>query len=350
MNDYNSIEDFLQDSSFKNWVIHRDPKGEAYWENWIKEHPDKKDKLLQARMILQELDRPGSDWDNARQKSLFSEISRRINDNEKHRINYPSYYSGSVFWSRAAIVTFLMLASIVAFWTIQPKLPEDSVSMAAEEVWITKANPKGQKSKIHLPDGSTITINADSEIRFKNSFGKINRDIFLSGESFFEVAPDSLIPFRVFTGELTTTALGTSFNINSYDQKEIQIQLATGKVKVENEAEGEQVLYLLPGEEVCLDRDSNKMKTKKFDLKKAFLWKEGTLLFEKASFSEFTLALERWYGVEIEVEQPPFPGFQISGEFSDTYLSNILESIGYAYGFDYRINHKTVKINFNQNR
>lgn len=118
--------------------------------------------------------------------------------------------------------------------------------------WITKSNPKGQKSKIHLPDGSTVILNAESQIRFKNDFGKADRDIF-KWRIVFEVAQDSLLPFRVFSGELVTTALGTSFNINSYDKNRVNVQLATGQVKVFKEELESESLLLQPGEEVIME-------------------------------------------------------------------------------------------------
>lgn len=211
--------------------------------------------------------------------------------------------------------------------------------------WITKSNPKGQKSKIHLPDGSTVILNAESQIRFKNDFGKADRDIFLNGESFFEVAQDSLLPFRVFSGELVTTALGTSFNINSYDKNRVNVQLATGQVKVFKEELESESLLLQPGEEVIME-GHGPMRKRNFDRQTAFLWKDGTLKFTDVSFSEFKITLERWYGVEIRFKGTPSSTIAISGEFKDKYLSNVLESLGFAYGFDFEIAQKKVTITF----
>jgi ferric-dicitrate binding protein FerR (iron transport regulator) len=211
--------------------------------------------------------------------------------------------------------------------------------------WVTKFNPKGQKSKIHLPDGSTVIMNADSEIKFKTDFGVTNREIFMTGESFFEVAPDSLMPFRVFSEELVTTALGTSFNIDSYDPEHIRVQLATGKVEISGNRIVNEKVLLEPGEELRT-MGGQTFRKGKFDPSKAFLWKLGILLFNDASLSAFQVTLERWYGVEIEVVNAPEQSPKISGEFKDTYLSNVLEAVGYAYGFEYKIDQKKVKLVF----
>lgn len=352
MKTYHQIEEFLEDKSFKEWVLKDDPIQQAYWKNWQVENPDKVEMLSQAKTILLELDSPGSRWEEKRQKLLFSKIKEQINS-ESRNIPVPiysSYRSTAEKWTRAAIVTFLLAASFVAVLTVNISEQGDinPVSpMEKKEEWITKSNPRGQKSTIHLPDGSTVILNSESEIRFNSNFGQDQRDIFLKGESFFEVASDSLLPFRVFSGELVTIALGTSFNINSYDKGKEQVQLATGKVKVFKEANEDQSCYLKPGEEVRLGTDS-KINKRKFDLNKAFLWKEGVLLFEQTPFPEVVIALERWYAVEIEVNNKPFQEKRISGEFKDTYLSDVLESLGYAYGFDYKIKNKEVVINFTQ--
>src|SRR5690606_21518010 len=130
---------------------------------------------------------------------------------------------------------------------------EDLVVEEMTEEWTTKSNPIGQKSIIQLADGSKVVLNADSELKFLDNFGQGHREIYLKGEAFFEVALDSLRPFTVYSGESVTMALGTSFNINSYDNKKVQIQLATGKVKVIHEDKEKEPVYLDPGEEVIVE-------------------------------------------------------------------------------------------------
>jgi ferric-dicitrate binding protein FerR (iron transport regulator) len=352
MKSYHHIEDLLNDKSFRDWVLNDDPVQDSQWQKWQAENPDKGKILLQAKIILLELDSPGRDWGGQRQARLFSKIKKRINSKGKNipLPVYTAYHSKTEKWTRAAIVTFLLVGSFVAFLKLDFTGQRDMQHVALEEKkveWLIKSNPPGQKSTFHLPDGSTLVLNSGSEIRFQSDFGIDHRDIFLAGESFFEVAPDSLLPFRVFSGELVTIALGTSFNINTYNKGKEQVQLATGKVKVYKEKQEDQPYILTPGEEVVVGIDS-KISKRKFDLNKAFLWKEGVLLFEQTPFSEVVATLERWYAVEIEVKNNPFQEKKISGEFKDTYLSDVLESLGYTYGFDYKINNKEVVVIFNQ--
>lgn len=349
MKPHDTIEDFLQDRSFVGWVCDPDSPNSHYWSEMALDK-DKGLVLNQARLILQELHAAGEEWEEQDQLLVLSKI-HQILQHKKQRISEPTFenrtrksdHRRSI--SRVLFVAFVSLIVFLAVDVVR-KNGEPKVEIAENAPhWITKYNPRGQKSKIHLPDGSTIIINADSEIKYSSDFGVNNREIHLTGESFFEVAPDSLLPFRVFTGNIVTTALGTSFNIQSYTPDKVNVQLATGKVEVVNELDENQLIFLQPGEQVT-SIGSQKFIKGRFNPKKSFLWKSGVLLFDKVSLSEFILTLERWYGVDIDLKHTPGQELKISGEFKDTYLENVLESIGYAYGFNYRIDQKKVKLVF----
>lgn len=349
MKSYQHIEDFLSDSSFKQWVLKGDAAQRERWEQWQLDNPEKVPLLLQARIILLELDGPDVQWDEKRKRQVFAKISAKIETKGQETKSPPAYkrfHLPAEKWARVAIFTFLLAAAFVVFlqWEFWGAGSDPDVPKQPE--WVVKSNPPGQKSTVHLPDGSSLVLNSDSEVRFQRDFGKTQRDLYLIGESFFEVSPDSL-PFRVISGELVTEALGTAFNINAYGEETVQVQLASGEVKVYKEKEADQPVYLVPGEEVLMGADQILQK-KEFDLDKAFRWKEGILSFNQTPYSVLVLTLERWYGVQIRTRNPPAGQILISGEFRDTYLASVLESLGYAYGFTYKINNKEVEIIFHQ--
>lgn len=350
MKTYDQIEEFFNDKSFRDWVLNDSPVEREFWQRWQAANPDKEEVLLQAKTILLELDADGSNWEEKRKSRLFSKIKKRI-DSKGKGDSIPRYANRSPveMWVRVGVFVFLIAVSSISFWVSFSE--EETVPVVSALEWITKSNPRGQKSTIHLPDGSTVVLNSESTVRYKPDFGQTHRDVFLQGESFFEVASDSLFPFRVFSGELVTVALGTSFNINSYEAGRVQVQLATGKVRVFSGGREEEQVFLDPGEEVLL-MEGHSLRKKKFNLQRAFLWKEGILFFEKTPFSEVVVDLERWYGVDIKIKNGvggQVAERRVSAEFDNVYLGDLLESLGYAYGFDYRISGKEIMIMFEQN-
>lgn len=351
MKSYNQLEDFLEDKSFKQWVLYNDPVQQAYWLKWLGMNPSHVELVSQAQTILLELNSLGTNWDLERQEKLLLKISQKAQlAKSKDRKPYPSYVPyGAATSKRVEVVIAICLAIFFITTLLQAFIAteqaESTTSDDKKEEWTIKASPKGQKTIVQLADGSKVIMNAESEIKYRNDYAQAHRVIYLEGEAFFEVAPDSVLPFKVFSGELVTTALGTSFNINSYNSMQVQVQLATGKVKVFHEDNASEPVYLNPGEEVVVDA-AHKLIKAEFDLNNAFLWKNGVLRFDKTPFKNAVSELERWYGVEIGIVQRPGTDFTISGEFKNTYLSSVLESLGYAYSFDYSINNKEVTIYF----
>lgn len=351
---YEKIEDFLEDTSFKQWVLKEDGVQDKFWQEWIASNPSKVELLSQAKTILLELDVSTSNWTKKGKENTYLAIQERIDiSDEKRRSTKVYTYTPDTVEIQNRIRLILSLSLIVlfsfalfyVFVTEEKKEAISVVSQASE--WIIKSNPKGQKSTLQLADGSNVVLNAESELRFKSGFGQLHRDLFLSGEAFFEVASDSM-PFRVHSGDLITTALGTSFNINSYQDDWVQVQLATGMVRVINIAKDNQSVELIPGEEAVIGENSE-LKKGKFDLAKAFFWKDGVLVFNNTPFQEVVRSLERWYAAEIEIKNATPKNLKISAEFKkNTYLKDVLESLSYAYNFDFSIKNKAVKIQFNK--
>ncbi|WP_186756179.1 FecR family protein [Echinicola salinicaeni] len=343
MKSYSKIEDLLFDQSFKNWVFENEPADNLYWPKWIAACEGNYKLYKQAKLILIALSNQGKDMDDSIQRKLFDRIENSIQPQSKRMVANEQWKDGiwNYFWFRtAAILSFVLIASI-AFLNIYSNKDE---SIKEEIVTIIKSNPKGQKSKLYLPDGTTVYLNAESEIAYKDNFGKDHRDIDLKGEAFFEVAHDTILPFRIQSGEMVTVALGTSFNINAYQDKHPSVQLSTGKVRVYSLDSGIKDVFLLPGEEAVLK--STGLSKGSFNDLYALGWKDGILTFTQMRFSEVTKLLERWYAVEIFLKNPPKKDQKVSGEFKDASLKNVLESLGYTMGFDYSINRKKITLEF----
>jgi ferric-dicitrate binding protein FerR (iron transport regulator) len=187
---------------------------------------------------------------------------------------------------------------------------------------------------------------AKSKLRYPSSFeGQISRDVELEGDAFFDVALVASYPFTVESMDLSTTALGTSFNVRSYDNNPVSIALVTGKVKVSTgTVDKAQQVFLESGQGARLSTNDGTLSTFTFDHKE-LSWKDGTLYFYKASEQSVIEKLERWYDVSFVLANASPKKWGYNGEFKNKTLKEVLMSISYAMDFDYKIKGDTVLIN-----
>lgn len=244
---------------------------------------------------------------------------------------------------KIAISIILIIATSASVWMIsryefQPDREEKFNTR------VVKSNPAGQKSTIYLPDGSKVILNSASKVVYSSDFS-LKREVVVEGEAFFEVKKDPNRPFIVYANGLATTALGTSFNICTYNKDKIEVALVSGKVSVEEVKSGSKVL-LTPGEVAFHDRKADQLKKTYFDQRTKTLWKDGVIYFDNTPLKDAVMTLERWYGVEIVIENNPEEEPYCTGAFRNDYLSNVLESIAFSLQFEYEINNKRVKIIF----
>ncbi|WP_258104722.1 FecR family protein [Marinoscillum sp. MHG1-6] len=252
-----------------------------------------------------------------------------------------TFQASWIKWAVAAFIPLLLGVSVL----LNPELLSiDGENLPGQSRLITKANPEGQKSKVHLPDGSVVYLNADSRISYLSQFSNI-REVTLEGEAYFEVVKDTERPFVVRSGRLSTTALGTSFNIQSFkDLGEVKVTLITGKVSVDDEISKERII-LSPNEQVIVNEHVSHLHKRSVSGQLVTYWKDGIIYFDKVPLKEVIAQLERWYGVEFEVNGD-IHNLKCSGTFNNEYLANVLQVLGHTLDFDYSINDKKVKINF----
>lgn len=223
-----------------------------------------------------------------------------------------------------------------------------SAEQRPEISYLEKEAPKGRQQAVMLPDGTKITLNADSRLSYPVEFSGNKREVKLEGEAFFEVARDEKRPFTIVSGDVLTTVLGTSFNVKAYQgEQEISVSVAHGKVKVSRFDMTNQAYYLSPGKEAVYQPDKKSFTVQEFEAKETLAWKEGILYFKDATFEEVKKRLERWYGVDIQVVGKAAQEWQYSGIFERQSLDNVLLSIGYVKHFTYEKNGNQVKIIYN---
>lgn len=278
-----------------------------------------------------------SDWahqerEQAR-KRMLSVIRKEIRREKAIRINW----NISIYKVAASILIISTVALIGAYTgMLDPKRGMELVEVPAQKI-----------QNLTLPDGSQIELSPGSRLWYPDTFNDNERIIFLEGQSFIKVVHDESRPFKVYTGSIETTVLGTEFTLSHLPGLEkVEVALFEGKVAVEKKnAFGFSSLksILSPGEWLTFSPQEDSLIVMEGITKKG-LWREGIIHFEGSELSEIGEILEDWYQVPIEVEGADIQDCLISGSFSDESLENILKSLQFAAGIEYKWQNESVNI------
>lgn len=304
------------------------------------------EKQLTQEMIqawISELKQEDQTWDNG---DLWKKINSQREPAPVTTVNKLSSDGiiGKYLWIKVAAMFLFFGLGLIYFLQLSEGSGTEEL-LVIQDQYITKSNPKGQKTRIQLEDGSEVYLNSESSIRYPADFAA-NRQIFLEGEAYFKVAEDSLHPFKVDAKEIITTALGTSFNISTFNSEEqVIVTLLTGKVKL-NKLGKDEFIELIPGEESILSANAQVLEKYTVSNLDRILWTKGILKFQDASLIEMKKILERWYGVEIIILGNP-NNLKASGVFDpQESLENVLKVMGETLEFEFEIHDQLITINF----
>ena len=190
--------------------------------------------------------------------------------------------------------------------------------------------PRGLQTRIVLPDGTSVTLNADSRLSYDtNLFGKKNRTVNLSGEGFFVVSKDSLHPFIVQSGTIQTCVLGTSFNIRNYRSESPNVTLFSGSLQVTSMTDKENLL-IRPGEQVEVDKQDKLYLKKNAHIAEVKSWTEQTFYFDNKTLKDILCELGRWYNVNVIFKDKDRMNDRLHFKASrDESLDSVIELLGF---------------------
>ena len=160
--------------------------------------------------------------------------------------------------------------------------------------------PLGGEFNLQLSDNTRVHLNSGSSLRYPVRFAGDIREVFLTGEGFFEVTKDEERPFVVKTEEVDVRVLGTSFNVNAYpDEKVVATTLVEGKIRV---GYGSKNFDLDPGMQFVYDREDKTANVRTVDMELYTSWKDGYYVFYKETLENIMERLVHWYGVEVSYQ------------------------------------------------
>lgn len=330
------LEDFLSDPEFKNWVLRPTESSRLFWSKWIEANPEQKEVIASAREILLSLQFQSAEKISIEEREdILEKLLDKGRNRDSGKANRFRFYY-------VVAASILLLISTPIYFLVDEE-NTDRRDTFQPVVQIVKENPRGQKTKIKLPDGSTVWLNSESRLEYLGVF-KGKRKVLLEGEAFFEIAENPDMPFEVYTNGVVTTALGTSFNVNTFQRNTVSIGLVSGRISVGMEDQKEKV-FANPGEMVVYDVDKRNLNVLNYDNLDFVKWTNRIIVFKRANFNEIKEKLERWYDVTIKVKNVN-KNLTFTGEFKNESLESILERMAFVEKFDFKLNGKQVEIIF----
>lgn len=208
-------------------------------------------------------------------------------------------------------------------------------------VYNTMSTPVGGTYQLMLPDGTGVWLNASSSITYPTAFAGNERKVSITGEVYFEVTKNTVMPFKVNAGEQVIEVLGTHFNVNAYgDEHTVNTTLAEGKVKVIN---NNNAVMLKPGQQVQKDKAGNLKLVYNPDLDEILAWKDGVFRFNGTSIETIMRQVGRWYDVNVIYKD------KISEQFvaeipRNVNVSKLLELLELTKQVRFTINNKVITV------
>jgi len=262
----------------------------------------------------------------------------------------------------AASVAVLMVATW--FFFLRGNKPVGGTSaLAAREVQNSAAE---DMKELTLPDGSLVKLNSFSKLEYDSSFDGDTREVWLSGEAFFDVAHNEAKPFIIHSGRVNVRVLGTAFNVKAYpDQKNVETSLIRGSVEVTVNDEPGKKYLLKPNQKLVVpfvaDPVDSVVKNSSRDEAKLsplhalpdggakqviaeLAWMDNKFAFYELSFRDLADELEQRYNVKIGFEDKGLESLIFTGVFMKQSLKQVLYALSMASPFSYRIEKETVFI------
>ena len=302
--------------------------------NWLNEDPENVKLFDDFSDTFQVCSSPSQGYIPDREK-VWQKITAKISQPKKKK-----YFISQVFRYAAASILFFIVGFSLQ-WMIQ-----NNRQLVFMNQYSTVVIPEGQKSKIVLPDGSTVWLNSGSTLRYKNSFNNVAREVELEGEAYFEVTKDKARLFRVNTGGINVEVYGTAFNVKNFtDELNVEVTVKEGKVgflKQKNK-----LSELTKDQQLSFGKVTNRIRlVENANVEVITAWKNDELIFDSTPIEEVMKSLERWYGVRISIEEKMKNKHRYTFRVKTESFREMLELIKVITPLEYTINGKDVKIHY----
>ncbi|MBC9797318.1 FecR family protein [Sinomicrobium weinanense] len=231
------------------------------------------------------------------------------------------------------------VAIFVLMWFVVDMLPSSDtkkdVVNTKEEKMVEVVTPRGISREIVLPDSTHVVLNVDSRLKYPPVFKDSIREVFLTGEAYFEVIKDTRLPFIVHAGDMNIRVLGTSFNVRSYSgDSDTRTTLVEGTVEVSSDDVAP--VKLKPLQAAMLNHGQTQLKIKEVSREEAVSWKEGKLIFKETPLEDVLEDLERRYDVQFEIGSAVLYDYLFTGTFDNLTIDEVLRVLKISSSINYK--------------
>ena len=341
------INNLLVDPSFRNWALGLSVQDFEKWENIFVNDSELSQLAHDAKQIIIQIELTEAKQDPEDKASLERLLLKRGNGGiAEYKVhgNEERIRPGRIIFNRllkiAAVLSFLLVFSGVLYFNTE-RSSEQSIPVVSET--IRKHTQNGQHLTITLPDGSKVKLNSNSSISYPKEFFE-NRKVELEGEAYFNVVRNESNPFIVRANEFETEVLGTSFNVRAYKNTKAKVSVTSGKVKVSPNSSNGDIHYKILKKEEAIVINNNELKETDFNLDE-ILWKDGILVFSDESIQSIAVKIQRWFNVTVTVSNDKYILGDFSAKYSNESLEEILEGLGFALNFSFKMEGNRIIIN-----
>ena len=239
----------------------------------------------------------------------------------------------NLYYALSGVAASLLLLFTLSFMGVFEKESDVTVSLTADY---------GSRSDVVLPDGSTIKLNSGSNITYTYDSRKKVREVHFQGEGFFDVSK-SKIPFVVYMPDgLEVKVLGTSFNLQAYaDDPVVKASLVEGKIELNYK---DDKFVMEAGEMAVFDREKSEIKQVEGMLAHTYGWMDNKLYMNRMPLSDVCKYLERWYDVNITIQQGLGEDIDYNGVIQEETITDVMEALVSLSDITYSVKGKNIHI------
>jgi transmembrane sensor len=364
-NDDFSVEELTCNESFQHYCLGSGLENQILWNEWINARPARAADFEEARKIVDVLSaKQGS---KIRQlKELRSGIKQREfldhmlssgTSGTKAAVSPRKTYRLYQYAGAAAAAAVIIFASL--FLLNRSELSKETFLFAAHLSGRSISSGSVLRKTVFLSDGTLITLGKESTIRLTKNFNSGKRELWLSGEAFFDVKHDPAHPFVVHTSFNDIRVLGTTFNVKAYPNSDaMETALIRGSVRVYSKKYAGYVVTLKPNEKlITYDRPEDKPAESKPVFKVSAIkhedesqkpaeiqWVRNRLDIENEPLSAIAGKLQKWYGIEIRIRDESLKNYRYSGVFENENVIKTLEALQLSYPFQFKVEQDKITI------